>query len=396
MRARSNILRAFSLAVIGLASGTASFAQAKGHASVQLQDAAKEISAGQLQQAETNLQAVLSSSPKDYRALDLLGVVRVLQHEDAKAEQLFDEVVKAKPDFAPGHAHLGLLYLRMNHPQDALPELREALRLDPSRADAAQELVHILRDQAQSASQAHNLDYALGLLIEARKYEPDNADVQYEFGVVALKRTLIDDAIEAFQQVLKQRKNDPLAVFYLGYALLDRARLEEARQRFAQYVELRPDDPSGYGALGMALAGLGRSDEARTQFERSIALDPKRSESYYQLGLVDLDSGDYDHATAELQKALENNPNDAEALTALGRVEFEQKHYPEALSHLQRAISQDDSIQQAHYYLGLTLARTGRKQESSEQLEIATRLEEERKERGRHLLRLPGDNSTPK
>lgn len=397
MRARSKIGRVFLLAVIGLVTGVASFAQATVRASTQLQDAANEISAGDLQQAEKNLQTVLSSSPGDYRALDLLGVVRVLQHQDKSAEEMFGEVVKTKPDFAPGHAHLGLLYLRTNRPQDALPELREALRLDPGRTDAAQALVHILRDQAQSASRAQNLDYALSLLIEARKYDPDNADVLFEFGVVALKRSLVDDAIEAFHQVLKLRKNDALAVFYLGYALLDQVRFDDARQQFAEYVELRPDDPSGYGALGMALAGLGRSEEARAQFERSIALDPKQRESYYQLGLVDLDLGDYDRATVDLKKVLENEPNDADALTAMGRVEFEQKHYPEAISHLQHAVSQDASLQQAHYYLGLTLARMGRKQESSEQLEIATRLDEERKERGRHRLRLPdGDSPSPK
>jgi hypothetical protein len=64
---------------------------------------------------------------------------------------------------------------------------------------------------------------------------------------------------------------------------------------------------------------------------------------------------------------------------------------------LQQAVSQDDSIQQAHYYLGLTLARMGRKQESGEQLEIATQLDQERKERGRHLLRLQeGEIPSPK
>jgi tetratricopeptide (TPR) repeat protein len=138
----------------------------------------------------------------------------------------------------------------------------------------------------------------------------------------------------------------------------------------------------------MALAALGQSDDARPQFERSIALDPKQSESYYRLGLLDLDAGDYDRAALDLHKVLENKPNDSGALTALGRVEFEQKHYPDAISLLQQAVSHDDSLQEAHYYLGLTLARMGRKQESSEQLEIAARLEQERKERGRRILRL--------
>jgi tetratricopeptide (TPR) repeat protein len=125
-------------------------------------------------------------------------------------------------------------------------------------------------------------------------------------------------------------------------------------------------------------------------------LAPTQSESYYRLGLLDLDAGDYDAAAQSLQKALKQRPNDAGALTALGRVEFEQKHYPEAVSLLQQAISQDASIQEAHYYLGLTLARMGRKQEANEQLEISARLEQEQKEHNRSVLRIRKPEDTGK
>jgi tetratricopeptide (TPR) repeat protein len=353
-----------------------------------LQNAAKELSAGKLDQAEQDLQSILRSNPANYFALDLLGVVRVLQHQEAEAEKLFERVVKAKPDFAPGHAHLGLLYLQLGRTQDAVPELQEALRLDPARTDVAGALAHILLDQAKAESASGRWDNALNLLIEARKYAPENPDVQYEFARATQKLSLYDDAIEAFQQTLKFRKDDALAMYYLGFALMDRARYDDARQQFARYVELRPEDPSGYGAMGLALAGLGKSEEARAQFERSIALAPMLSESYYRLGLLDLDAGDYDRAKKDLDEALKHKPNDARVLVALGKVEFEQKRYSEAISLLQQAVSQDNSLQEAHYYLGLTLARMGRKEESNEQLEIAVRLEQERKEHGRRLLRL--------
>lgn len=386
----TNTSRVLFPVILSFVAGVASLSQTADRQSVpsQLQSAANELSGGKVDQAEHDLQSVLRSHPGNYLALDLLGVVRVLQHREAEAESLFEQVVKAKPDFAPGHAHLGLLYLQLGRTQNAVPELQEALQLDPARTDVANALAHTLQDQAKAASASGGWDRALNLLIEARRYAPANPDVQYEFGVAAQKLSLYDDAIEAFQQTLRLRKNDALAMYYLGFALMDRARYDDALQQFAKYVELRPEDPAGHGAMGMALAELGRSEEARSQFERSIALAPALGESYYRLGLLDLDAGDYDRATRDLHAALEHKPNDAGVLVALGRVEFEQKHYPEALSLLQRAISQNDSLQEAHYYLGLTLARMGRKDESSEQLELAARLEQQRKERGRHVLRL--------
>jgi len=389
MHSLTNPSRALFLVALCLLSGAASSCQAPGQStSSQLQDAAKELSAGRLDRAEQDLQSVLRSNPGDYRALDLLGVVRVLQHREPEAQALFEQAVKAKPDFAAGHAHLGLLYLHLDRTQPALSELQQALRLDPTRTDVASALAHIRQGQAKAASESGDWNAALDFLIEARKYAPDNADIQYEFGMVARKLSLDDDAIEAFQRTLQLQKNNPLALYNLGFAFMDRARFDDARKQFAQYVDLRPGDASGYCALGMALAALEQSQDARTQFERSIALAPTQSESYYRLGLLDLDAGEYDAAAKTLQKALQQKPSDAAALTALGRVEFEQKHYPEATSLLQQAISRDQTIQESHYYLGLTLARMGRTQEANEQLEIAARLEQQQKERSRTILRI--------
>jgi tetratricopeptide (TPR) repeat protein len=370
--------------------GTVLSAQTPGRQPVSslMQDAAKEISTGKLDQAEKALESLLRSTPGDYRALDLLGVVRVLQHREIKGEELFSQVVKTKPDFAPGHAHLGLLYLQLGRTQDAVPELRQALLIDPDRTDAARALGHILQDQAETVSESRDWDDALALLKEARKYEPDNADVQFEFGMAALRLALQEDAIQAFQQTLKLRNNDALTLYNLGRAFMELSKFDDARQQFAHYVEIRPGDPSGHCALGMTLAALERSEEARAQFERSIALAPAQTESYYRLGLLDLNSRDYDAATQDLRHVLDHEPNDAAALTALGKVEFGQKHYSEAVSLLQQAISNADSLPEAHYYLGLTLARMGRKMESNEQLEIATRLEHEQNQSRRSVLRI--------
>jgi tetratricopeptide (TPR) repeat protein len=354
-----------------------------------LQDAARDITAGKLNHAENALQTVLRSAPDEYRALDLLGVVRVLQRRELEADEFFRRAIQKKPDFAPAHAHLGLLYVQRGRPMEAAPELREALRLDRARSDASDALVRILRDQAQVADAAGDRQRTLALLIDARKYAPDNPDIQFEFGMIALRMSLWQDALDAFQKTLKLRKDDSIALYSLGRAFGGLSKFEDARQQFAHYVEVRPDDPSGYCALGMTLAVLERSAEAKAQFERSIALAPAQTEAYFRLGLLDLDSKDFDSATGDLRHVLDREPKHSGALAALGRVEFEQRHYAEAVDLLQRAIANDNSLREAHYYLGLTFARLGRKQESDQQLQIATQLEHDDVERRRTVFRIP-------
>lgn len=353
-----------------------------------LQDAAQAMTAGNLKRAESDLQSALRVAPSDPRALDLLGVIRILQHRETEAEELFRRALEKNPDFAPAHAHLGLLYYQQGHAEDALPQLREAVRLDPARRDASDALVRILQDQARSAARTKDYPKALAPLTEAAKYAPNNPDVPFALGTIHLQMSSWGDAVNNFQSTLQLRPNDPLAIYNLGRALLGEWKFEDARQQFANYVALRPDDASGHCALGMTLAALELLPDARKEFQRSIALVPSQTEAYFRLGLIDLDSKDLDEAAKNLHEVLSRDPKHPGALSALGRVAFQQKRYPEAVDLLQQAIAADDSSYEAHYYLGLTFARLGRNKESDDQLQIATRLEHDEKERRNSLYQL--------
>lgn len=356
-----------------------------------LQDAAQAISAGKLEQAENELRLVLRSAPDEVRALDLLGVIKALQHRASEAEELFVKVVAKNPEFGPGQAHLGLLYMQTGRHEEALPHLREALRIDPARSDAAAGLVHALQNQSQSAVKAGDLGKALTLLKEARTYASDDPDMQFEFGTVALQLSFLQDAIEAFQRTLRLRRDDALARYNLGRAFMAQSQFEDARQQFSEYINMRPSDPSGYCALGMTLAALERSQEARTEFERSIELQPVQTESYYRLALLEFKSRDLENASRHVHQVLDHDPTHTGALTMLGKIAFERKDYFKAISILEQVIVSDDSMREAHYYLGLALARVGRKSESEEQMEIALRLEHEEVEHRRTVLILdPG------
>lgn len=367
-----------------------------------LQDAAQAMTAGNLGLAEKDLQSVLRTAPEDYRALDLLGVVRVLQQRESESEELFLRAIQKKIDFAPARAHLGLLYVQTSRAEEAIPQLREAVRLDPTRRDASDALVRILQDHARAAVESRDYPRAFPFLIEAEKCAPDDPDVQLELGTVELQMSLWEDAVRAFEKVLVLRANDSLALYSLGRAFMGLSRFEDAREQFARYVEAHPDDASSRCALGMTLAALERTQEARQQFERSIALAPEQTESYFRLGLLDLNAKVLDGSATNFRQVLTRDPKHALALSGLGRVAFEQKHFSDAIDLLQRSIATDDSLREAHYYLGLTFARVGRKEEADTQLQIATRLEHDEAQRRRTVLRIQDredsdhQNSEPK
>jgi len=353
-----------------------------------LQDAAQSIAAGDLDRAENELQSILRISPDEYQALNFLGIVRAQQRREAEAEKIFRQVIRRKPDFASAHVNLGLLYVQMNRPEDAVPELQGALRLAPDRTDAADALVAVWQGQARAAVSSGDTEKALSLLIQARKLAADNPEVQFEFGMVGLRMSLLPDALDGFQRTLKLRPNDPGATYGLGRTYMEMSRFDDARQQFAKYLALRPNDASAHYALGMALAALEHSDEARNEFEKSAKIAPVQTESYCQLGRLDLNSGDLSSAENYFRRSLDRDPKNSCALTGLGRVDFGRKDFTEAVDFLQTAIAVDASLREAHYYLGLTYARMGKHEASEHQLQIATQLEHEEVEKHRTIFRI--------
>src|SRR5438874_4418334 len=88
-----------------------------------LRHAVQFLSAGNLDRAAGELESVLRSSPNEQRALDLLNVVRILQHRKSKTESLFQQTIQNKPDFTNTHAHINLLYQQSNRDTKAILEL---------------------------------------------------------------------------------------------------------------------------------------------------------------------------------------------------------------------------------------------------------------------------------
>lgn len=365
-----------------------SSAQAGEEATPALRGAAQSLAAGNLTRAEVQLQDILRTNPKEYRAMNLLGVVRAQQNRTAEAENLFEKVIAQQPAMASPHVNLGILYAQTARETEAIGQLQEALRIEPGRHDAVLALLNVLRAQARAAA-AQDPEKALSFLLQARKVAPQDPDVLYDFGMVGLRMALYTDAAEAFRGTLAARKDDLAALYGLGRAQIGLTRYQEARETFQRYLAVRPDDASGHYAMGLALAAMQKSEEAHGEFATSIQLQPVQTESYFQLALLQVEQKQLDAALESFKHVLARDSHHAGALAGMGRVEFKKKEYDNAADHLRQSIEAFYNQREAHYYLGLTYARLGQKEESEKELEIAGRIEHEEAEKlrmGVHIL----------
>jgi tetratricopeptide (TPR) repeat protein len=161
------------------------------------------------------------------------------------------------------------------------------------------------------------------------------------------------------------------------------------------YLKLRPEDAGAHYGLGRVYQLGLQFDKAKAEFGRSIALQPVQTEAYYQLGDIALGQGDFDEAIAEFRKTLERDPKHGGALAGTGQAYFKQKQYAPAEAFLQRAVAAAPDYEAGHYYLGLTLARLGRAEDSRRELALATKLADEASKRERTPLGLYPQATTP-
>ena len=161
------------------------------------------------------------------------------------------------------------------------------------------------------------------------------------------------EALRAYQQVLKRRRDDPEALVALG--------------SLHEYVAQSASD-------SFALrTGLGLGDAAR-HYERALAAQPGHLEARLRLGRVSLLRGRDEDARRELTRvaaAEKTGPHAALARLFLGELAERERHLDEAIEHYRAAAACEPRLQPAHLALSHALQLAGRGAEATRLLQAA-------------------------
>lgn len=286
----------------------------------------------------------------------------------------------------------GMTLLQQGKPEEARAIFEPILRADPSNA-AAQEAEVAASERLALEKRANGREVdALGDLLRAQKLVPANARLEYDLGILEDEMHLYPEAEKALEAAQELHLQNPRLLYAMARVLMDQGQLGPAAEKMQAYLKEQPNDASAHYGLGrIDEIGL-QFDKARAEFEESIRLQPEQTEAYYQLGDMDLKQNQNDAALVEFQKTLARDPKHGGALADAGEVYFREKQYDKALDYLQRAIVAAPDYQPGHYYLGLTLARLGRKEDSQKELATAAKLADEDNHKGsaRYQLTVPG------
>jgi protein O-mannosyl-transferase len=228
--------------------------------------------------------------------------------------------------------------------------------------------------------QEKRLDDAIVELKWALKLRPTPVDAHNILGAVLLGKGRVDEALAQFDIALKLRPDDPSAHNNRAAALFRKGDTAAAIVEYETALRLKPDYVEVENNLGAVLLGKGRVDEALAQFNIALKLDPDDPVAHNGRAAALLRKSDTAAAIVEYETALRLKPDYVEAENNLAWLlatspEPSLRNGPRAL-HLARDAARLSDYNETYILdtLAAAFAETGQFAEAIKVAEQATQL----------------------
>lgn len=294
------------------------------------------------------------------RALNLMQGAESLPEDTLKG--LLRSYLKMieKNDSADFFYSIGLFYLKLGQPENAIRAWKKAVGLAPENSEmrynlgalyvqsgdvkrAIAELSHAVSGLEHPSQRSMKFS-ALSMLGEAYfaqenmfaaasawqralALKPDALDLQVNMAVVTFKQGQVDNAIQAFEKILVKDPQNLKALTYLGRGLAQKGKASDALQYFElALTQLNRQTSSAaqrfhlsslHGEIGSILLKQNQQKTAFEHFQAACDLVPS-VECHRKMGTLLLNSGQWDAAATQLAKIIEVQKEDADLYGMLG------------------------------------------------------------------------------
>lgn len=165
------------------------------------------------------------------------------------------------------HHNLGALLLQLDRPAEAIPHLREAIRLQPRYLEAHANLALAWANTGRD-------DLACNELEEVLRLDPDHRAARTRLGGLLLRRGMAQQALPHLERASREAPADDDARYLFGVALIDAGRRADGRAVLGGLAVGAPRHADALVVLAELLAEDGDRDGAARLLERALAARP--------------------------------------------------------------------------------------------------------------------------
>lgn len=220
--------------------------------------------------------------------------------------------------------------------QQAIEKYQNALDLDGHFALGYAMLAIAYIRQFYLSKEPANLDLAGRNAARALLYNPNSAMALMSQALVCVGQGKSDLAQEYFAKAEKADPGNPMILYHKAWAFGHQGQLQQAEQAYREILAQRPNFWPAYNNLGVILTRRAKYDEAAQAFAAAGAAAPKVAQPMANLAQTYMEMGRRDDARAALNESLARAPN-KDAYLALGDMDFEDGKYKAALADYQSA-----------------------------------------------------------
>jgi tetratricopeptide (TPR) repeat protein len=237
-----------------------------------------------------------------------LGRILAAQGDQAGAIAQFQEACRLFPEFGAAHYALALAYRGVGRMEDAQREMalqQRYLNAWPGVDDPVAAQIAPLRDDARAhmergitAWKAGNLDLAIQEHEEAVRLQPSLAQAHANLIILYGQQQNAAAAEAHYRTVVSLNSNLGDAHYNYGVLLMDTRRYEDAVDAFNKALAVTPTFRAARFNLGRTLIALGRLDEAIAAFEQVQSPEDADTPRYrYALAAAHLRAGHREQGT---------------------------------------------------------------------------------------------------
>ncbi len=196
-----------------------------------------------------------------------LGAALAQEGRVPEAVQIFEEVLRLKPEFAEAHNHLGRALERSGRASEAIERYERAVQLKPDYVEAHVNLGNALLHIGKVREAIAHYELAL-------RIKPDDIEAHVNLGNAFLQTGKMQEAIGEYEQALRINPDSAEAHSNLGAIYQRMGKLPEAVAQYEHAVRIKPDYVEAHFNLGLALEKLGRTSEAIEHYQQALKLRP--------------------------------------------------------------------------------------------------------------------------
>jgi len=187
--------------------------------------------------AEREYRLLMETQPRNVELFRLLGATLHSKGQPQQAMEQFRQGLALEPKNPDLNLGMALAMESVGMKSEAYPFYKAVLAGQPSdteRAITLNNLAYLL------AEEGRDLDSALTYIQKAKQLEPDNDDIADTMGWIYLKRTMNDDALTVFRDLVKRNPGRALFRYHLGAAQYQKHDFQAAKQNLQMALTLKP------------------------------------------------------------------------------------------------------------------------------------------------------------